>query len=89
MWYSACLQFTLLHLAHLHFSFPYINVDKSKYNNISVINVSVIRMHQCISNSNVYIIVVDKECSNTKLKYQMKKIKSNKSAHSLIFMCNT
>ena len=61
--------------SHLYFSFQCINVNSSKCNNISVINVSVIRMHQCISNNNLYINVSNKESSNIDLKYQMKKKK--------------
>ena len=48
MGHSARLYFTLLHLANLHFSFQCINVNSSKFNNISVINVPVIKMHQYV-----------------------------------------
>ena len=41
MGHSARFYFILLHLANLHFSFQCINVNSSKFNNISVINVSV------------------------------------------------
>ena len=41
MGHSAHLYFTLLHLANLRVSFQCINVNSSKFNNISVINVSV------------------------------------------------
>ena len=61
--------------SHSHFSFQCINVNSSKCNNISVITGSVIRMHQCISNNNLYINVSNKESSNIDLKYHMKKKK--------------
>ena len=76
MEHSARLYFTLLHLANLHFSFQCINVNSSKFNNISVINVSVIRMYQYVSNNNVHINVSNKECSNIDLK--LRKEKNNK-----------
>ena len=50
MGHSARLYFTLLHLANLHFSFQCINVNSSKFNNILVIKVSIIRMYQYVSN---------------------------------------
>ena len=52
MGHSARLYFTLLQLANLHFSFRCINVNSSKFNNISVINVSIIRMYQYVNNNN-------------------------------------
>ena len=55
MGHSARLYFTLLQLANLHFSFRCINVNSSKFNNISVINVSIIRMYQYVNNNNVHI----------------------------------
>ena len=70
---SARLYFTLLHLANLHFSFQCINVNSSKFNNILVINVSVIKMYQYVSNNNVHINVSNKECSNIDLKLRKKK----------------
>ena len=73
MGHSARLYFTLLHLANLHFSFQCINVNSSKFNNISVINVSVIRMYQYVSNNNVHINVSNKKCSNIDLKLGEKK----------------
>ena len=63
----------MLHLANLHFSFQCINVNSSKLNNISVINVSVIKMYQYVSNNNVHISVSDKECINIDLKVRKKK----------------
>ena len=83
MGHSARLYFTLLHLANLHFSFQCINVNSSKFNNRSVINVSVIRMYQYVSNNNVHINVSNKECSNIDLKLRKKKnskIREKKSA---------
>ena len=53
MEHSARLYFTLLQLANLHSSFQCINVNGSKSSNISVINVSVIKMYQYASNNNV------------------------------------
>ena len=73
MGHSARLYFTLLHLANLHFSFQCINVNSSKFNNILVINVSVIKMYQYVSNNNVHINVSNKECSNIDLKLRKKK----------------
>ena len=73
MEHSARLYFTLLHLANLHFSFQCINVNSSKFNNILVINVSVIKMYQYVSNNNVHINVSNKECSNIDLKLRKKK----------------
>ena len=70
---SARLYFTLLHLANLHFSFQCINVNSSKFNNILVINVSVIKMYQYVSNNNVHVSVSDKECINIDLKVRKKK----------------
>ena len=57
----------------LHFCFQYINVNSSKFNNISVINVSVIRMYQYVSNNNVHINVSNKKCSNIDLELREKK----------------
>ena len=57
MEHSARLCFTLLQLANLHSSFQCINVNGSKSSNISVINVSVIKMYQYASNNNVHINV--------------------------------
>ena len=88
---SARLYFTLLHLANLHFSFQCINVNSSKLNNISVINVSVIKMYKYVSNDNVHISVSDKECSNIDLKVRKKRItrrEKGKKCHSLFFLCN-
>ena len=73
MGYSARLYFKLLHLANLHFSFQCNNVNSSKFNNISIINVSLIRMYQYVSNNNVHINVSNKECSNIDLKLRKKK----------------
>ena len=74
MGHSARLYFMLLHLANLHFSFQYINENSSNFNNISVINVSVIKMYlQYLSNNNVHINVSNKECSNIDLKLRKKK----------------
>ena len=64
MEHSARLYFTLLHLANLHFSFRCINGNSSKFNNISVINVSVLKIYQYFRNNNVHINVSNKECSN-------------------------
>ena len=64
MGHSARLYFTLLHLANLYFSFQCINVNSSKFNNITFINVSVIKIDQYVSNNNVHINVSNKECSN-------------------------
>ena len=69
MGHSAHLYFTLLHLASLRVSFQCINVNSSKFNNISVINVSLIRMYQYVSNNSVS----SKECSNIDLKLRKKK----------------
>ena len=60
MGHSARLHFTLLHLANLYFSFQRINVNSSKFNNITFINVSVIKMYQYVSNNNVHINVSNK-----------------------------
>ena len=62
---------TLLHLAKLHFSSQCINVNSSKFNNISVINVLVMRMYQHVGN--ILINVSNKECSNIDLKLRKKK----------------
>ena len=64
MGHSARLYFTLLHLANLYFSFQCINVNSSKFNNITFINVSVIKIYQYVSNNNVHINVSNKECCN-------------------------
>ena len=64
MGHSARLYFTLLYLANLYFSFQCINVNSSKFNNITFINVSVIKIYQYVSNNNVHINVSNKECSN-------------------------
>ena len=40
---------------------------------MSVINVSLIRMYQYVSNNNVHINVSNKECSNIDLKLRKKK----------------
>ena len=74
MGHSSRLYFTLLHLANLHFSCQCVSVNSSKFNNISVINVSLIRMYQYVSNNNVHINVSNKECSNIDLKLRKKKI---------------
>ena len=73
MGHSARLYFRLLHLANLRFSVQCINVISSKLSNISVINVSLIRMYQYVSNNNVHINVSNKECSNIDLKLRKKK----------------
>ena len=75
MSHSARLYFTLLSLANLHFSFQYINVNSSKFNNVSVINVSIIRIYQYVSHNNVHINVSNKESSNINLKLRKKKIR--------------
>ena len=75
MGYSARLYFKLLHLANLHFSFQCNNVNSSKFNNISIINVSLIRMYQYVSNNNVHINLSNKECNNIDLKLREKKNK--------------
>ena len=75
MGYSARLYFKLLHLANLHFSFQCSNVNSSKFNNISIINVSLIRMYQYVSNNNVHINLSNKECNNIDLKLREKKNK--------------
>ena len=59
----------------------------SKFNNISVINVSLIRMYQYISNDNVHINASNKECSNIVLKLRKKKKNKIRESHSLIFVC--
>ena len=73
MGHSARLYFTLLYLANLYFSFQVINVNSSKFNNISGINISLIRMYQYVSNNNVHINLSNKECSNIGLKLTKKK----------------
>ena len=90
MGYSARLYFKLLHLANLHFSFQCNNVNSSKFNNISIINVSLIRMYQYVSNNNVHINLSNKECNNIDLKLREKKnkIRKGKKCHSLLFLCN-
>ena len=55
----------------------------SKFNNISVINESLIRMYQYDSNDNVHINASNKECSNIDLKLRKKNNKIRES-HSLI-----
>ena len=74
MGHLARLYFTLLHLANLHFSCQCVSVNSSKFNNISVTNVSIIRMYQYVSNDNAHISVSNKECSNIDLKLRKKKI---------------
>ena len=59
MGHSARLYFTLLQLAN--FSYQCINVDSSKFNNVSIIYVSIIRMYQYVNNNNVHINVSNKE----------------------------
>ena len=56
----------------------------SKFNNISVINISLIRMYQYVSNDNVHINASNKECSNIDLRLRKKNNKIRES-HSLIF----
>ena len=61
----------------------------SKFNNISVINVSLIRMYQYISNDNVHINASNKECSNIVLKLRKKKKKQDKRKPFINFcVCN-
>ena len=66
--------FTLLHFT-FHFSCQCVSVNSSKFNNKSVINVSLIRMYQYASNDNVHINVSNKECSNIDLKLRRKNSK--------------
>ena len=60
MGHSARFYFILPHLANSHFSFQCINVSSSNFNGISVINESVMRMYQYVSNNNVNINVSNK-----------------------------
>ena len=57
----------------------------SKFNNISVINESLIRMYQYVSNDNVHINASNKECSNIDLK--LRKKKQDKRKPFINFFC--
>ena len=83
MGHSAHFYFTLLHLANLRVSFQCINVNSSKFNNISVINVSLIRMYQYVSNNSVS----NKECSNIDLKLRKKKNSKIRESAMHWFFC--